>query len=313
MHVLVICKYKKDRIKNNREKVEKSFPHYKSMGSFCCHGHQSFDPICLKTLCSLSPLRVMLHIKFDQDWPTCLRDSQVRTCKIFVIQGQITPKWVVWPGPKSNSSELLCLSWLPATLMMIRSKMNELAWRQHFPIISLWEFFKRSRAANSVVRSGRNSNSSEILCMSPSPASIKMIGLKTTEKMWRHRFPYYKSMGDFCWHGNQSFDPICCKTLCSLSPPQMMLHIKFDQDWPTGFRDIQVWKWGRRTDHWYTISSTCEPSAQVSFFVFLFVLGFTAQSTTRSYRAGQVIVALFQGRLRPSKRLTSTKRGRPRQ
>ena len=25
MHVLVICKYKKDRIKNNREKVEKSF------------------------------------------------------------------------------------------------------------------------------------------------------------------------------------------------------------------------------------------------------------------------------------------------
>ena len=31
-------------------------------------------------------------------------------------------------GPKSNSSELLCLSWLPATLM-IWSKMNELAQR----------------------------------------------------------------------------------------------------------------------------------------------------------------------------------------
>ena len=31
------------------------------------------------------------------------------------------------------------------------SKMNELAWRHHFPIISLWEIFKRSRAANSVV------------------------------------------------------------------------------------------------------------------------------------------------------------------
>ena len=26
-----------------------------------------------------------------------------------------------------------------------------------------------------------------------------------------------------------------------------MLQIKFDQDWPTGFRDIQVWKYGRRT------------------------------------------------------------------
>ena len=26
----------------------------------------------------------------------------------------------------------------------------------------------------------------------------------------------------------------------------MMLHIKFDQDWPTGFRNIQVWKCRRR-------------------------------------------------------------------
>ena len=54
MHVLVTCKYKKDRIKSNREKVETPFSH-KSMGAFCCHGHQSFDQICLKTLCSLPP------------------------------------------------------------------------------------------------------------------------------------------------------------------------------------------------------------------------------------------------------------------
>ena len=127
------------------------FPHYKSMGVFCCHGHQSFDPIYLKTLYSLSPAPVMLHIKFDQDLPAGLRDIQVRMCKIFVIQGQVTPKWVVWSGPKSNSFELLCMSCLPATLMMIRSKMKELAWRHHFPIIILWEFFRRSRAANSIV------------------------------------------------------------------------------------------------------------------------------------------------------------------
>ena len=38
--------------------------------------------------------------------------------------------------PKSNSTELLCLSWIPATLMMIWSKMIKLAWRHHFPIIS---------------------------------------------------------------------------------------------------------------------------------------------------------------------------------
>ena len=116
------------------------FPHYKSMGTFCCHGHQSFDPVCLKTLRSLSPPPVMLHIRLA-NW---LRDIQVGKCKILVIQGQVIPKWVVWSGPKSNSPKLLCLSWLQliqATLMMIRSKMNELAWKEHFPIISLWKSF----------------------------------------------------------------------------------------------------------------------------------------------------------------------------
>ena len=62
-----------------------------------------------------------------------------------MCQGQIsfqkTYKWAMETrGPKSNSSELLCLS-----------KMNELAWRHHFPIISIWEIFKTSRAANSIV------------------------------------------------------------------------------------------------------------------------------------------------------------------
>ena len=92
MHVLVTCKYKKDRLKTTEKRLRHRFPHYKSMGAFCCHGHQSFYPICLKTLCSLSPPPVMLHIQFDQDWPIGLRDIQVRRCKIFVIQEQVTPK-----------------------------------------------------------------------------------------------------------------------------------------------------------------------------------------------------------------------------
>ena len=94
----------------------------------------------------------------------------------------------------------------------------------------------------SAIRSGRNSNSSEILCMSSLPASIRRIGSKATEKRLRHHFPHYKSMGAFCCHGHQSFDPICLKTLCSLSPPPVMLQIKFDQDCPTGLRDIQARK-----------------------------------------------------------------------
>ena len=34
-----------------------------------------------------------------------------------------------------------------------KKTMNELAFKHHFPIISIWEFFRRSRAANSVVSS----------------------------------------------------------------------------------------------------------------------------------------------------------------
>ena len=97
-----------------------------------------------------------------------------------------------------------------------------------------------------MVQSGRYSNSSQILWMSSLPASMKRIRSKATEKRWKHRFPHYKSMGAFCCHGYQSFDPICPKILCSLSPTPVMLHIQFDQDWPTGFRDIQVLKCGRR-------------------------------------------------------------------
>ena len=92
MPVLITCKYKKDRIKNNRKRWRHHFPHCKSIGAFCCHGNQGFDPICPKTLCSLSPIPMMLHIKFDQDWPNGFRDIQVQKSEIFVTQGQVTPK-----------------------------------------------------------------------------------------------------------------------------------------------------------------------------------------------------------------------------
>ena len=66
-------------------------------------------------------------------------------------QGRVTLEWQIRSGLNLNSSKILCLSWLPASLTKIQSKMNELAWRHHFPIISQWEIFRRSRAPNSVV------------------------------------------------------------------------------------------------------------------------------------------------------------------
>ena len=144
-------------------------------------------------------------------------------------------------GPKSNSSKLLCLFWFPATLMMIRSKMNELAWRHHLPIISLWEIFETSRAASSVFSGPKFELVWDFMLVLVT-CKYKKDQMKKTKKMWRHHFPHYKLFGAFCCHGNQSFDPICPKTLCSLSLISMMRHIKFDQDWPTGFGDIRVQK-----------------------------------------------------------------------
>ena len=42
---------------------------------------------------------MMLHIKFDQDWPTGFRDIQVQMCEIFVTQGQVNSKMsgLIWP------------------------------------------------------------------------------------------------------------------------------------------------------------------------------------------------------------------------
>ena len=43
MPVIFTCKFEKDLIKNNREKVETLLPQYKSIGTFCCHGNQCWS------------------------------------------------------------------------------------------------------------------------------------------------------------------------------------------------------------------------------------------------------------------------------
>ena len=105
----------------------------------------------------------------------------------------------------------------------LRSKMNELAWRQHFPIISLWEIFRRSRAANSVVRCPIWPKCQLIRDFMHVLVTCKY--KKDQIKNNRHLFPHYKSMGAFCCHGNQSFDRVCSKTLCSLSSTQWLIKI----------------------------------------------------------------------------------------
>ena len=52
----------------------------------------------------------------------------------FGAQRHVTPKWPIRSSQNSNSSEILWMSWLPASLTKIRTIMNMLAWRHHFPI-----------------------------------------------------------------------------------------------------------------------------------------------------------------------------------
>ena len=65
---------------------------------------------------------------------------------------------------------------------------------------------------HSLVRSGRISNSSEILWMISLPASMKKIRLKMKALEWTQHFPHYNPMGDIRCHGHQSSDPIWPKT-----------------------------------------------------------------------------------------------------
>ena len=61
---------------------------------------------------------------------------------LFGTQGKVTPKCIVRSGLNSNSSEILWLSWLPASLKMIRSKVKALFSGQHFLLCkSIGEFF----------------------------------------------------------------------------------------------------------------------------------------------------------------------------
>ena len=137
--------------------------------------------------------------------------------------------------------------------MKIRSKMNELAWRHHFPIISLWEIFQKLK---DTLLCMEWSNLAEIRTRQRFYACPRYLQVwKRPDKKQQRKggdivFPSISQWGAFCCHGNQSFDPICPKTLCSLSPALMMLHIKFDQDWPTGLRDFHLnydgkteWQW----------------------------------------------------------------------
>ena len=83
-------------------------------------------------------------------------------------QGQITLVLVLVSGRKLNLSKLLCMSSLLARMRMIDSKMKELERSQDFSNYKFMGIFPDALGQltpQSFVRSGRVSNSSEMLWM----------------------------------------------------------------------------------------------------------------------------------------------------
>ena len=130
-------------------------------------------------------------------------------------QGQITLVLVSVSGRNLNSSKLSCMSLLPAQMRMIDSKMKELECSQdfsHYKSNGIFPDTQGQLTPQSLVRSGRISNSSEMLRMFSLPASMKKIQSKMKALEWTQHFPQYNPMGAMRCHGHQSSNPIWPKT-----------------------------------------------------------------------------------------------------
>ena len=160
---------------------------------------------------------VLITCKYEED---VIKNEGARVLTTLYInfsdtQGQITLVLVSVSGRNLNSSKLSCMSSLPARMRMIDSKMKELECSHdfsHYKSMGIFPDAQRQLTPQSFVRSGRISNSSEMLWMFLLPASMKKIQSKMKALEWSQHFPLYNPMGAICCHGHQSCDPIWPKT-----------------------------------------------------------------------------------------------------
>ena len=127
---------------------------------------------------------VLVTCKYEED-PIKNEGARVDTTlysNFSDAQWQITQVLVSVSGRNLNSSKLSCMSLLPARMRMIESKMKELECSQdfsHYKSMGIFPDAQGQLTPQSLVRSGRISNSSEMLWMFLLPASMKKIQSKT--------------------------------------------------------------------------------------------------------------------------------------
>ena len=116
MHVTITCKYKKEWMKNSREKVEDTvFSHGNLWSDLAeCRTHPS-SHACYHYL--------QVWKGFDQEQPRKSGDMVFPIISLWgffqTVQGQLTPQSVVRAGQNSNSSKLSCMLSLPASMKRI--------------------------------------------------------------------------------------------------------------------------------------------------------------------------------------------------
>ena len=149
-------------------------------------------------------MNVLVTCKYDED-PIKNEGARVDTTlysNFSDAQGQITLVLVSVSGRNLNSSKLSCMSSLPARMRMIDSKMKELECSQDFSHYKSMEIFPDAQGQltpQSLVRSGRISNSSQMLWMFSLPASMKKIRSKMKALELTQHFPHYNQSSNPTW------------------------------------------------------------------------------------------------------------------
>ena len=131
MASLVTCNFDDESIKNEDAIVSTTFSPLSVYGenfrrSRVCNSIAN-RPIWPEIKLVPDFMPVLVICKFEED-PIKTEGAIDRIHNIFSdAQGQVTPKSMDGYGQNSNSSEILCMSWLPASVMKIRSKVKEIA------------------------------------------------------------------------------------------------------------------------------------------------------------------------------------------
>ena len=147
MDVLVTCKYEEDQIKNEGARVDttlySNFSDAQGQITLVLVSVSGRNLSSSKLSCmSLLPARMRLIDSKMKELECSQGFSHYKSMGIFPdAQGQLTPQSLVRSGRILNSSEMLWMFSLPASMKKIRSKMKALEWTQHFPHYNLWELF----------------------------------------------------------------------------------------------------------------------------------------------------------------------------